>query len=251
MMMRKTWMAGLALVAMTGLLMGQAKVSKKEFDAYNAIMAATTPDAQIEAVDKFVTGFADSKLKGVALFIAANAAERKGDVPKAIVYAQSSLDADPKNFQAMILIAGELSRGTRENDLDKEEKLTRADKLANEAIETVKVAPKPNDKLTDEQWGAYQKDFASQAHEDLGMSALARKKYDAAINEFKMAVDMAANPNPSTMIRLAGAYDSAGKPDDALAVLAKVFATPGLDPNVKAFADREKAVADKLKAAKK
>jgi tetratricopeptide (TPR) repeat protein len=248
---RNRWFAGLAVFAMAGLMMGQAKVSKKEFDAYNAVMAAATDDARIAAADQFVTGFADSKLKSVVLLIAAQAAERKNDIPKAIVYAQSSLEADPKNYQAMILIAGELARGTRENDLDKEEKLTRADKLANEAIATVKEAPKPNDKLTDDQWGAYKKDFESQAHEDLGMSAMARKKYDLGISEFKMAVDMSASPNPSTMIRLAAAYDTAKMPDEALATLAKVYALPNIDAGVKAFADREKAVADRLKAAKK
>jgi tetratricopeptide (TPR) repeat protein len=249
--MRTRWIAGLAVFAMAGLMMGQAKVSKKEFDAYNAVIAAATDDARIEMADKFVTGFADSKLKSVVLLIAAQAEERKNDIPKAIVYAQSSLEADPKNYQAMILIAGELARGTRENDLDKEEKLTRADKLANDAIATVKEAPKPNDKLTDDQWGTYKKDFEAQAHEDLGMSAVARKKYDLAISEFKMAVDMAASPSPSTMIRLAAAFDTAKMPDEALATLAKVYALPGLDSGTKAFADREKAVADKLKAAKK
>ena len=78
----------------------------------------------------------------------------------------------------------------------------------------MKEAPKPNDKLTDEQWGGYKKDFESQAHEDLGMSAMARKKTDLGISEFKMAVDMGASPSASTMIRLAAAYDTAKMPDE-------------------------------------
>jgi hypothetical protein len=249
--MRNRWFAALAVFAMAGLMMGQAKVSKKEFDAYNAVVGATTDDARIDAADKFVTGFADSKLKSAVLFFAAQAAERKNDIPRAIAYAQSSLDADPKSYQAMILIAGELARGTRENDLDKEEKLARADKLANDAIATVKDAPKPNDKLTDDQWVTYKKDFEAQAHEDLGMSLAARKKFEGAIAEYKMAVDMSAAPNSTAMIRLAQTYDTAKMPDEALAVLAKVYAIPGLDAGVKAYADREKANADRLKAAKK
>lgn len=80
------------------------------------------------------------------------------------------------------------------------------------------------------------------------MSALARKKLDVAISEFKMAVEMATTPNPGTMIRLAGAYDQAKQPDESLAVLAKVMATPNLDPAFKGFVDREKAIAEKLKA---
>jgi len=244
------FLTGLAgLIAVAGLAMAQAKVSKKEADAYNSVLAAPSPDVQIEAADKFVTSFADSQLKSTVLFIAANAAERKGDIPKALVYAQSAIDADPKNFQAMILVAGELARGTRENDLDKEEKLARSEKLANDAIATVKTAAKPNPALTDDQWAGYKKDFVAQAHEDLAMIATVRKKYADAITEFTMAVD-SPTPNPSTYVRMATVYDQAGKPDDSLAVLAKVLAMPNLDPMIKRVAEREQAIAQKLKAGK-
>ena len=111
--MRNRLLAGIAgMIAVAGLVMAQAKVSKKEYDAFMAIQNAPSPEMQMEAADKFVTGFADSTLKSVALFMAANAAERKNDVTKAIVYGQSAIDADPKNYQAMILVAGELARST-------------------------------------------------------------------------------------------------------------------------------------------
>ncbi len=242
--------AGLTgIIVAAGLVMAQPKLQKKEYDAFMAIQTATTPDAQIEAADKFVTGFADSQMKPVALFIAATAAQRKGDTTKALVYAQSCLDADPKNYQAMLLIAGELARGTRENDLDKEEKLARSEKLANQAIAMVKDAAKPNPQITDEQWEGAKKELQAQAHEALGMSASVRKKWDAAVTELKTANDL--SPNTTTMLRLAGVYDEAGKPDDALATIAKVMATPNLDPALKPFAEREKARAEKLKAAGK
>jgi len=254
--MSNRWIARLAgFMLVAGFAAAQAptgiKVSKKEMDAYNSVINAPSPDMQIQEADKFVTSFADSKLKGTVLFFAANAAERKGDTTKAIVYAQSSLDADPNNFQAMILIAGELARGTKEFDLDKEEKLTRADKLANQAMEVVKDAPKPNPQLTDDKWNGFKKDFSAQAHEDLGMSAVVRKKYDVAITEFKTAIDTEATPNATTMLRLAAAYDQAGKPDDALATLAKVSALPDLEPSLKPFIEHEKVNAEKLKAGKK
>jgi tetratricopeptide (TPR) repeat protein len=248
--MRNRLLAGIAgMIAVAGLVMAQAKVSKKEYDAFMAIQNAPSPEMQMEAADKFVTGFADSTLKSVALFMAANAAERKNDVTKAIVYGQSAIDADPKNYQAMILVAGELARSTHENDLDKEEKLARVDKMANDAIELVKTAAKPNATLTDDQWAGAKKDFAAQAHEDLGMAATVRKKYDVAIAEYKTAIEGSANT--TTMVRLAGVYDQAGKPTESLALLTKVLADPNLQPVVKQFAEREKAVAEKLKATAK
>ena len=98
-----------------------------------------------------------------ALDIAADAAQRKGNTPKAVSYAQSALDIDAKDYDAMLLISGELARGTRENDLDKEEKLAKAEKLANDAIAADRhCAQAQSGEATDDQWNALQEgsDFA-------------------------------------------------------------------------------------------
>jgi tetratricopeptide (TPR) repeat protein len=238
---------GAVFIAVAALAPAQKKVPKKEYDAYMAVVNATAPDATIEAADKFVESFADSTLKSQVLLLAADAAERKNDIPKALTYAQTALDSDPKNYEAMLLISGELARTTREHDLDKEEKLTKADKLAHDAIDAVTGAAKPNASTPDDKWEAHKKNKMAEAHVDLGMIANDRKKYDVAITEFKMAVDTSSTVDPTTLIRLAGAYDDAGKPDDALATLDRVLAMPNLPANIKPFAQREQARAQALK----
>jgi tetratricopeptide (TPR) repeat protein len=235
---------GAVFIAVAAFASAQKKVGKKEYDAYMAIQNAATPDARIEAADKFVTGFADSELKSAALFMAADAAERKNDIPKALTYAQNALDADPKNYEAMLLISGELARTTRKNDLDKEEKLTKADKLTRDAIEAVNGASKPNPATPDDQWAAHKKDKLAEAHRDLGMIASVREKWDVAIDEFKVAVDTGSTIDPTNMIRLAGAYDQGGKPEEALKVLDGVLAMPSLPANLKPFAQAEKTRAE-------
>jgi tetratricopeptide (TPR) repeat protein len=221
--------------------------TQKEAQDFNAIQQASTVDARIAAADQFVTNHPTSQLKSLALYLAADAAERKNDGAKAIAYAETSLEADPKNYQSMLLISGELARSTRENDLDKEEKLSRAEKFANDAVPAINAAPKPNPQLSDDQWAGYKKDDVAQAHTDLGMVALVRKKYDVAVTEFKMAVDGAATPDAATMVRLAGAYNQAGKPDEAIAVLDKVMAMSNVNATVKQFATQEKARAEQAK----
>jgi tetratricopeptide (TPR) repeat protein len=242
---------GAVFIAVATLAPAQKKVPKKEYDAYMAVVNAPDPDASIAAADKFVENFADSTLKSQVLLLAADAAERKNDVPKALTYAQTAIEADPKNYEAMLLMAGELGRTTREHDLDMEEKLAKADKLAHDAIELVTVAVKPNATTTDDQWAAHKKDKLAEAHTDLGMVANDRKKYDVAITEFKTAVDTAATIDPIAMIRLAGAYDQAGKPDEAIPVLDRVLAMPNLPANLKPFATSEKARAEGLLKMKK
>jgi tetratricopeptide (TPR) repeat protein len=235
-----------ALLIAGTLAMGQ-KVSPKEAEAWNAVVSAQTPDARIAAVDNLITKFKDTQFKSTALGLAGEAYQRKGDGPNAIVYGNRALEADPKNFQAMLLISGQLAQMTKEFDLDKDEKLKRAAKLANEAIPFINVAPKPNPQIPDEEWAGFKKDTVSQAHETLGIVASIDKKWDTAIVEFKSAVDGAASPQPTAMVRLATAYNNVKKYDEASAAADKAIATPGIPDNVKKFAQEEKVRAAKGK----
>ncbi len=238
----------LALTA--GLAMGQKPKSQKELEAVRAMLAANTPDAKIAAVDDLLTKYKDTEFKSIALTQAAQAEQMKGDQIAGLQYANRALEADTKNYQAMLIVAQLSVQGTREFDLDKDEKVGRATKAANDAIATLNAAPKPNPNLSDDQWAGIKKDFISQAHEALGMVAVVQKKPDVAATEFKTALDNAATPEPGTMVRLASVYDDQGKFDDASALLDKVIAGNAPD-GIKRVAQNEKQRADKMKAAKK
>jgi len=225
--------------------------SQKEVDALMAIQSAVDPDARIAAVENLLTRFADTEYKSFALFVAAASAQQKNDFEKMVVYSERTLEADPKNFQAMLMLAGGIAQRTREFDLDREEKLGRAEKFAKQALEVLKTAPKPNPQLTDEQWAAGKKDSESEAHTALGQAAMVRKKFDVAAAEFKLAIDLAAAPDPATMVRLANVYNQMNKPDDAIAVLDKMNAITDLHPAVKSAATGERATSVKLKGTAK
>jgi tetratricopeptide (TPR) repeat protein len=225
--------------------------SQKEFDAYKAMVTATTPDATIAAAENLITTFADTELKPLALFMEAEAYGRKGEFEKCIVFGERAVEADPHSYQAQLLLARQYAGHTGENDLDKEEKLTKSAKYANDAIASIAAAPKPNAQLPDAQWDNVKKDYTAQAHEVLGMIGDVRKKYDAAATEYKTAVDTAANPDPATMVRYGMAEEHLGKYDEALATFDKVLAMPNAVAAVKQVATNEKARATAAKAAKK
>lgn len=226
--------------------------SEKERQAIVAIQNATDPDARIAAADNLLTKFADTDFKVYALQAMAYSAREKGDSDAMIVYSERLLEADPQNYTAMLLIAGGLAQRTREFDLDKEEKLTKATKYANDAIAALKTAsPPPGTALTPEQWEGAKKDFESEAHEALGNIALVRKKYDVAVTEFKTASDMSSQPNPTVMARMVQALNQSGKYPDAVAASDKILALPNLNPQVKQFVTGQKEFATKMSAAKK
>jgi len=230
----------------------QPKVkSQKEAQAVMAIINAQDPDARIKACNELVQKFADSEFKPLALFFAAVSYQQKNDMDRMIVYAERTLEADPNHYQAMLMLAGAIAQRTREFDLDREEKLKVAEGYANKALEILKTAPRPNPGITDEQWAMAKKDFEAQAHEAFALAALARNQPDKAVEEFKLTLASASEPDPSTMVRLAAAYTKGNKFDEAISTLDKVLAMANLHPQVRnvAQAERQRAVQLKAKAA--
>ena len=49
--------------------------------------------------------FADTEFKAIALQVAAASAQQKNDFEKMVVYAERTLEADPKNYPAMLMLA--------------------------------------------------------------------------------------------------------------------------------------------------
>jgi tetratricopeptide (TPR) repeat protein len=164
-----------------------------------------------------------------------------------VIFAERAVEADGQHYQAMLLLAQAISMRTREFDLDREEKLKAAEGYATKALELLKTAPRPNPNITDEQWDEAKKDFTSQAHESFALAAIARNQPDKAIEEFKTAISSTPTPDPSTMVRLAAAYNKAEKYDDAMATLDKVLALPDLHPTIKQIAQAERNRSVQLK----
>ena len=92
------------------------------------IQAQGNPDATIKAADDLLTKYADTTFKETALLEEANAYQQKGDDDKAQIYGERVLEANPKSFQAELMLgemlaqpyARERSRQGREADQGRE-----------------------------------------------------------------------------------------------------------------------------------
>jgi len=251
-MKKALWMMAVAAVlAVSGLWAQPKPKSQKEMDALMAIQNAQGPDAQIAAVENLLTKFADTEFKVTALQMATQSAQQKGDLGLMTGYAERTLKADPKNYIVMLMLAQATVQQTREFDLDKDEKLKNSEKMVNEALEILKAAPKFRPDLTDEQWAGAKKDFEAQGLETLGMTAMVRKNYPEAVNQFKKAVEVQGSPDPATKVHLARAYNAVANYDAATLTLDAVLATPDLHPSIRTVAGQEKLKAAQAKAAKK
>jgi len=204
---------------------------------------AQNQDGIIKAADDLTSKFADTDFKELALMLESQAYKAKGDTDKAQIFGERVLEINPKSFQTTLMLGEILVTHTRENDLDKEEKLSKAEKYLNGTIENLKTAPKPNPQITDPQWDEAKKQLTAEAHNDLGLVAIDRKKYDVAVTEFKMAID--GDPQATYSVRLASAYQMGGKNAEALEIVDKLLADPQLHPAIKGVAMNVKAAASK------
>ena len=65
-----------------------APKSKSELEALQALQAASgDPDKSIAAAENLITKFADTDFKGIALYVEADAYQRKGDPDHMLIFA--------------------------------------------------------------------------------------------------------------------------------------------------------------------
>ncbi len=139
-----------------------------------------------------------------------------------VIFAERALEADPKDFRAMLMLANHYATHTRENDLDREEKLGKAEKYANQVIEHDEDGAEAESADSGRAVGGRQEGHTAEAYNAIGVANLTRKKYDAAAAAFKSAVDANSRPEPAYMVRLASALQSGGKNDEAIVWCDKV-----------------------------
>jgi tetratricopeptide (TPR) repeat protein len=231
-------------------LWAQKVKSEKEKQAILAVQVASTPDERIQAIEKVLTDFADTEFKVQLLTMAVQSEQQKDDFERTVFYADRLLKADPNNAFALVTLASETARHTRENDLDKDEKLTKVDKWAKDAIEAAKVMPKIRADVSDADWDGFKKDMEAQAYVALGMADTVRKNYDGAAANYRKSLEMTAPAqNPATLVRLAQVYLNSGKLDNAAYTLDKAISTPNVPEQIKSIAESMKTDVARRKAA--
>jgi len=229
--------------------------SQKEVDALKQVQAAAQAnnwDGELQAINNVLENFADTEFKPMLLSMAMDAAQRKGDFPQTVVWGERIIQNDPNDFVARILLAAAIAQHTRENDLDKDQSLKKIEDYANKGLDLLKTASDTpfsgfNGSAAD--YAAFKKDQAGLAHTALAEADELRKKFPEAIEQYKTALSEASHPNPATLAFLSRAYVENKQYDDAIATADKVSAIADAPPQVKQFAQIQKANATKLKAA--
>ncbi len=210
----------LAMIAVCALsLLAQPDFkTEEEYDGFVAIQSAATIAERIEAGTAFMAGFPDSDAKGLAAYMLMLSYQGNNDFDNMLIYGDEVLASteDPGVVVGtLVSLSNAIPTRTREFDLDKEEKLSKAEDYAKRAITMIPTLMKADPNLSDEDWLMTKKEFMSQCHESLGLVAVKRKDYAAAETSLRKSVGLATEPTPSTLYSLGLALIELGKKDEA------------------------------------
>jgi tetratricopeptide (TPR) repeat protein len=195
----------------------QAK-TQPEFDAYNAAHAQMNDSAAMEKAAKdFSTKFPDSELRVLLFRDSMHAYQRDNNADKMLEMGREVLKLDPDDPEAMVGVAEVLTERTRDTDLDKDQKLGEATKLAQHALETIDTDISIPAGASAEQIDAYKKFLRSSAYAIVGTQQYNKENYKDAEDSFRKSIDAyPTQPDAVVVLRLALALDKQNKYPEAL-----------------------------------
>jgi len=195
----------------------QAK-TQPEYEAYNAAHAQINDSAAMEkAASDFATKFPDSELRVLLYRDAMHAYQRDNNGDKMMEMGRQVLKLDPDDPEAMVGVAEVLTERTKDTDLDKDQKLAEATKLAQHALETIDTGISIPSGASPEQVDAYKRFLRSSAYAIVGTMQYNKDNFKDAEDSFRKSIDAyPTQPDPVVVLRLALALDKQGKYPEAL-----------------------------------
>ena len=184
----------------------QAK-SQDEMKAYQDAVSKTDPAQMEAAANAFAAKYPNSELKAALYVRAMNMYGQANNSEKVIETGRKAIAADPTNPVPLVQVGSALVEGTRDTDMDRDQRLAEAAKDAQGAIDNINELLVPPNAPAD-RVAAVKASILTMAYDSLGMVNLNKKDYAAAEQELLKAVDTSkAQPEAVVFLRLSVAQD--------------------------------------------
>lgn len=185
----------------------QAK-SKEEMDAYNDAKAIAEPAKAEAAADDFSAKYPTSELRAALYMRVMSLYGQENNTEKVITTGRQAITADPTNPIPLVQVASALAEATRDNDLDREQRLGEAAKDAQAAIDNLDTGLLVPPNADPARVEAAKQSIRTMAYDTLGMVDMDRNDYAAAVTNLQKAIDEnKASPEGVLYLRLSVAQD--------------------------------------------
>lgn len=211
--------------------------SRAEYDAFNAILKAASPQQKVSAADAFLEKYPTSDFKAQADMLKLQAYVQLNEANQAVAAAKDALKSSPSSvikITALHYLAYVFPYIYKPNDPDAASQLSTAKNEAQEGLQELQQVQKPAG-VSQEAFESQIKKFRSDFNRALGFAALQQKDYNGAITSLKAAAE--DNPNDTYTFSFLGQAYLFMKPadyNDALWYLARADALAKKDntPNL-------------------
>jgi hypothetical protein len=188
--------------------------SRAEYDAFQAILKAASPEAKVTAANAFLAKYPNSDFKALADYAKFQSYLQLNNVHGAADAAKSALKNNPNNLvkvNALHYLAYVFPYTYKPSDPDAATQLTQAQTQAKEGLQLLQQLQKPPN-VSQDQFEAQIKKFRADFNRALGFASLEQKDSATAITYLKAAEQ--DNPKDSyTTLFLGQAYLSLKPPD--------------------------------------
>ena len=220
--------------------------SPDEYAAYKALIAQQNPATAEQAAKDFDHKFPKSELRPLLYYTLMRSYQEANNGAKAVEMGRKAVQLDPDNPVELIELANLLVEGTRDTDLDREQRYADVAKYVQHGLammDSSLVVPPGTPPERVQQLKQY---LTATAHAALGLVDFNRQNFAAAEPNLRKAAQLnTLQPDPWVYLRLAIALDHLNKYAEALQAANKVLE---LTPNgvTAQLAHREKDRLQKL-----
>lgn len=243
-------------VAAAAMASGGAVIAPEENADFRALQTELDPDKAIALADAYLQKHPHSNILSYVYAFEANAYQTKGDAAKIVEYAEKSLELKKDNLMSLMMVTLVIPTPQFINlhQADEEQQLTLAETYAQEAFKAIdNLKNQPNE--SDAAFAKRKAQANSSLHSSMGMihldraqlglTGLDKEELAKAEKEYKLAISLTDQPEPSDYYRLGEALRLQGKLDDSIAAFTKCSELS--QGRLKQFADDQ---VERLKKAK-
>ncbi|MDP9267995.1 MAG: tetratricopeptide repeat protein [Acidobacteriota bacterium] len=217
-----------------------------EYAAYKALIAQANPVAAEQAAKDFDSKFPRSELRALLYYTLMHRYQEANNGAKAVEMGRKAVQLDPDNPVGLTELGNLLAEGTREGDLDREQRYAEATKNVQRGLQMMDSSLVVPPGTPPERVQQLKQFLTAMARATLGLVDFNHQNYAAAEPNLRQAAQLnTVQPDPMVYLRLAIALDHQNKYAEALQAANKVLE---LTPNgpLADLAHREKDRLQKL-----
>jgi tetratricopeptide (TPR) repeat protein len=204
------------------------KGEEKAYKAFQHFQSLPESDGpkKIQAAEDFLSKFPASTYATYVYSYLTVAYIQTGQVDKGVATGEKAIQLNPSDYRTMAVLSQTISRTVTDSTPDAAAKLAKAETDAKSAIAGANTWVKP-DAMSDATFATLKNETLAMSHASLGLVAIHKNDFDAAIPELEQAVQLGSNTDPTNYYLLGIAQQNSGHPDKAVPNFEKCAAIKG------------------------